>query len=50
MAFSLITQPVAIQSTFDMSFLDNFSLWNKLDTKNQRAKKKSLLDIRLFYQ
>ena len=36
--FAQITQPVAIQNTLVMSFLDNFSQWNKLDTKNQRAK------------
>ena len=35
--FAYITQPVAIQNTFAMSFLDNFSQWSKLDTKNQRA-------------
>ena len=47
-----------------MSFLDNFSQWNKLDTKNQIAKhtkinfptvnsnirKKGYVDIHLFYQ
>ena len=47
-----------------MSFLDNFSQWNKLDTKNQRAKhtnmnfatvnrkirEKGYVDIHLFYQ
>ena len=47
-----------------MSFLDNFSQWNKLDTKNQRAKhtkmnfrtvyfkirKKGYVDIHLSYQ
>ena len=36
--FPYITQPVAIQNTFVMSFLDNFSQWNKLDIKNQRGK------------
>ena len=30
------THSVAIQNTFGMSFLDNFSQWNKLNTKNQR--------------
>ena len=34
-----ITQPVAIQNTFLMSFLDNFSQWNKLDGKHKRAKR-----------
>ena len=62
--FAQITQPLAIQNTFVMSFLDNFSQWNKLDTKNQRAKhtkmnfptvnckirKKGYVDIHLFYQ
>ena len=33
----LITQPVAIQNTFVMSFFDNFSQFSKLDTKNKRA-------------
>ena len=47
-----------------MSFLDNFSQWNKLDTKNQIAKhtqmhfptvnrkirKQGYADIHLFYQ
>ena len=47
-----------------MSFLDNFSQWNKLDTKNQIAKhtkvifpmvnrklgKNGYVDIHLFYQ
>ena len=47
-----------------MSFLDNFSQWNKLVTKNQREKhtkmnfptanckirKKDYVDIHLFYQ
>ena len=47
-----------------MSFLDNFSQWNQLDTKNQRAKhtkmnfatvnrkirEKGYVDIHLFYQ
>ena len=47
-----------------MSFLDNFSQWNKLDTKNQIAKqtqmnfpavnskirKKGFVDIHLFFQ
>ena len=33
--FAYITQPVAIQNTFAMSFLENFSQWSKLDTKNQ---------------
>ena len=35
--FSEITQPLAIQNFLGMSFLDNFSQWKKLDTKNQRA-------------
>ena len=35
--FASITQPVAIQNTFVMSFLDNFSHWSKLVTKNQSA-------------
>ena len=47
-----------------MLFLDNFSQWSKLDTKNQRAnhtkmnfptvnrktRKKGHVDIHLFYQ
>ena len=62
--FTLITQPVAIENTFVMSFLDNFSRWSKVDTKNQRAnptkinfatvnrkiRKKGHADIYLFYQ
>ena len=62
--FTLITQPVAIENTFVMSFLDNFSPWSKLDTKNQREnptkinfatvnrkiKRKGQADIYLFYQ
>ena len=28
---------MAIQNTFVVSFCDNFSRWNKLDAKNQRA-------------
>ena len=36
-AFAKVTQPAAIQNTFVMSFLDNFSQWSKLDTKNQRT-------------
>ena len=62
--FAQIIQPVTIQNTFGMSFLDNFSQWNKLDTKNRRAKhtkmnfptvnrkirKKCYVDIHLFYQ
>ena len=62
--FTLITQPVAIENTFIMSFLDNFSRWSKVDTKNQREnptkinfatvnrkiKRKGQADIYLFYQ
>ena len=62
--FTLITQPVAIENTFVMSFLDNFSRWSKVDTKNQRPnptkinfetvnrkiRKKGHADIYLFYQ
>ena len=62
--FTLITQSVAIENTFVMSFLDNFSRWSKLDTKNQREnptkinfatvnrkiKRKGQADIYLFYQ
>ena len=62
--FTLITQPVAIENTFVMSFLDNFSRWRKVDTTNQRAnptkinfatvnrkiRKKGHADIYLFYQ
>ena len=32
--FFKITQPVAIQNAFIMSFLDNFTQWSKLGTKN----------------
>ena len=35
---SKITQPVAIQSTFVMSYLDKFSQRNNIDTKRQTAK------------
>ena len=35
--FLKITQSAVILNTFGMSFLDNFSLKNKLGTKNQRA-------------
>ena len=62
--FTLITQPVAIENTFVMSFLDNFSQWSKLDIKNPRGnpakkdfptvdrkiRKKGHVDIHLFYQ
>ena len=37
LTFSEITQSVAIQSTFAMSFLDNLSQWNKLVRKSQTA-------------
>ena len=57
-------QPVVIQFTFVMSFLDNFSQRTKLDTKIQKAnptkmnflrvtikqEKKGYLDIHLFYR
>ena len=53
-----------IQNTFVISFLDTFSQWNKLDTKNQRTnptemkfptidrkiRKKDYLNINLLYQ
>ena len=62
--FAQITQPLAIQNTFVISFLDNFSQWNKLDTENQKSKhikinfrtvnrkirKKGYEDIHLFDQ
>ena len=62
--FAKITQPVATQNTFVISFLDNFNQWNKLDTKNQKSKhtkmnfstvnrkirKKGYEDIHLFHQ
>ena len=35
--FFKTNQPIATQNTFAMSFLDNFSRWNKLDTNNQTA-------------
>ena len=55
---------MAIQNTFAMSFRDNFSRWNKLDAKNQRANptemtfptvnrkiiKKDYSDIHFLYQ
>ena len=61
----LITQPVAIQNKFIMSYFDSINQWSKLDTKNQSAnpakmnfptviqkirKKIGHVDIHLFYQ
>ena len=62
--FSEITQPVAIQNTFFMSFFETFIQWNKLDkttqienpnamkfpTVNRKTSQKGYLDIHLFYQ
>ena len=62
--FAQTIQPVTIQNTFGMSFLHSFSQWNKLGTKNRRAKhtnmnfptvnrkvrKKCYVHIHLFYQ